>query len=465
MQTNFRCDTILPDWVRRWQQEARVSKTRHNDKLNEPGPMRRVLRNFGYLFRGRAIAAVLSLGATTLMARALGPAEFGLVAMIQAYALLLRGLLNFQPFEAVVRYGVPAHDAGDTRALRRLIKVCRRVDRRASLVATALAIIAAPFIGPSLGMDRDHVMLLAAYSLVLLTTGNGTANGILRLYDEFDALGRQMAIGPVIRFCGVTVAWWYDSTLAVFVAILAVAYAAENIYLSWRGRHEYRKRIGRPQEGETVRDAGLSEFPGLRHFLWVTYWQSNIDLAYKYASIMLVGYLLGPAEAGLLRLVRELSSVLSKPSALIRQVIFPDLTRSWNQGSDAFKQVTYRTALVSGGFGLLFVLVSYVFGDALLNTLLGKDFAVAAPILTLMLLAASFDLATAPLRAAAYATGNAGKVLLVNAVTTLIYIVLFVLLTLWIGLIGAGFAACVAATLPPLFMLLLIRRSSRGKKD
>jgi len=427
-----------------------------DDSPRTQSPMRRVLGNFGFLVRGRGVAALMSLGATALMARTLGPTEFGLVVMIQTYALLVRGLFNFQPFEAVVLHGVPAHDAGDTRTLRRLIKVCRRVDRHSSLAATALGLIVAPLVGPSMGMDRDHVILLTAYSLVLLTIGNGTANGILRLFNQFDALGRQMMIGPTIRFSGIVIVWWLEGPLPMFVAILAFAYATENLYLSWRGRHEYRQRIGCPPEGESVRDASLAEFSGLRHFLWISYWQSNLDLVYKNLSIMLAGYLLGPAEAGLLRLVREFSSVLSKPSALIRQVVFPDLTRSWNQGSNDFNQVAYRTALLGGGFGLLFVAASYFLGDQLLVTLVGQEFAAAAPVLTWLLLAATFDLTTAPLRAAVYAAGHAGKVLLVNVFSTVIYMALFISLTLWMGLIGAGVAACVAAALPLLFMVALI---------
>ncbi|CAH1388215.1 lipopolysaccharide biosynthesis protein [Candidatus Nitrotoga sp. M5] len=437
-----------------------MSQSDHSPRTQSP--MRRVLENFGFLVRGRGVAALLSLGATALMARALGPTEFGLVVLMQTYVLLVRGLLNFQPFEAVVLHGVPAHDADDTRTLRRLIKVCRRVDRRTTLVATALGLIAAPLIGPSMGMDRDHVILLTAYSLVLLTIGNGTANGILRLFNQFDAIGRQMVIGPAIRFSGVLIVWWLDGPLSMFVATLAIAYATENIYMSWRGRLEYRQRIGRPPEGEFVSDANLAEFSGLRHFLWINYWQSNLDLVYKNLSIMLAGYLLGPAEAGLLRLVREFSSVLSKPSALIRQVVFPDLTRSWNHGSTDFNQVAYRTALLGGSFGLVFVTASYFLGDQLLSTLIGKDFTAAAPVLTWMLLAATFDLTTASLRAAAYAAGHAGKVLLINVITTIIYIIMFVSLTLWMGLIGAGVAACVAAALPPLFMVALIRKSKHS---
>ena len=425
--------------------------------------MRRVLGNFGFLVRGRGLAAVMALGSTTLMARALGPAEFGLVMLILAYTLLMRGLLDFQSHEAVVRYGVPLHDAGDNRALRRLIKVCRRVDRRASITATALALIVAPMAGPRLGLDHHHVLLLAAYSLVLLATGNGTAGGILRLFDQFDTLGRQLTIGPAVRFCGVVLAWRLHAPLPVFVAILALAYVSENLYLSWCGRREYRRHVGPPPVGETISDAHVTEFSGLRKFLWVTYWQSNMDLVPKHLSTVLAGYLLGPAEAGLLRLAREFSSVLSRPAALIRQVVFLDLTRSWHQGSDAFDQIAYRTALLGGGLGLLFVTASYFFASPLLVTLIGAKFVAAKPIITLMLLAATFDLAGSSLRSAAYAIGHAGQVLRLYAVSAGIYLTLFVALTAWLGLIGAGVAACIAAVLPPLALFILIRRNTAGR--
>ena len=51
--------------------------------------------------------------------------------------------------------------------------------------------------------------------------------------------------------------------------------------------------------------ARMAEFSGLRQFLWITYWQSNVDLIPKHGSIMLAGVLLGPTDAGLLRLARQ----------------------------------------------------------------------------------------------------------------------------------------------------------------
>ncbi len=422
-------------------------------------PMRRVLGNFGLLIRGRGIGALMSLAATALMARALGPVEFGLVILIHTYVMLVRGLLNFKQFLAIVRYGVPALDAGDTRTLQRLINICRRVDRYTCIAATVLALILAPLVGPRMGMDGDHVILLTAYCLVLLTTGNRTDTGVLRLFDQFNILGRQMTVGPIIRFFGVVIAWLLDSPYPVYVAIMAFAYGAENVYLSWCGRREYRRHIGDTAESENNRNASMAEFSGLRHFLWITYWQSNIDLIPKHGSIMLAGALLGPTDAGLLRLARQFSTMLSKPAGMIRQVVFPDLTRSWIQGSTDFNLVVYRTALLAGGLGLFFVLAGYFFGESLLGALLGKEFVAAAPVLTLLLLASTFDLTASSLRSAAYAIGHAGKVLRLYVVSAIIYVTLFIVLTMQVGLIGAGLAACAAALVRPLVMAVIIRRS------
>ena len=208
--------------------------------------------------------------------------------------------------------------------------------------------------------------------------------------------------------------------------------------------------------------AGMIEFPGLRHFLWVTYWQSNVDLVPKRITLMFTGYLLGATEVGLFRLARQISSLLSKPATLIRQVVFPDLTRSWHSGSDDFKLIAYRTALIGAGAGLLLVLVGYFFGDLLLEVIFGKEFVGAAGLLTLLLLAGAFDLAAASLRSAAYAIGHAGKVLRLHMLSAIIYLVLFIALTSQMGLVGAGWAACIAAALPAIAMALLIRQSTPG---
>jgi O-antigen/teichoic acid export membrane protein len=181
----------------------------------------------------------------------------------------------------------------------------------------------------------------------------------------------------------------------------------------------------------------------------------------KHFTTLLVGHLLGPAEAGLLRLAREIASALSRPALLIRQVVFTDLTRTWNDGSTDFEVVAYRTALLGGALGMVFVALSYLFGEYLLGSLLGPEFIAAKDVLTLMLLAATLDLATSPLLSGLYAMGHAIKTLRITMVSTAVYLLMFVLLTRQFGLIGAGLAASAGAALTLAGMILLMHSNKR----
>ena len=431
------------------------------DPTPSHNPMHRVLGNFWILIRGRGAAAIMAFGATALMARALGPVEFGLVVLIHTYAMLIRALLDFGTADAIVRFGVPAHDASDNHTLGKLLKVCRRIDKQASITAALLAWLAAPFVGPAIGMDSQHVLMLMAYSTVLLTPGAGSAAGLLRLNDRFDIGGRQMTIAPSIRFLGVIIAWGLEAPIEAFVAVWGAAYVAENVYLLWQAKHKYRVQIKQALAGVSLKDASLKDFDGLRHFIWVTYWQSNIDLLPKHLTTLLVGHLLGPAEAGLLRLAKEIASALSRPALLIRQVVFTDLTRAWNEGSASFDVVAYRTAILGGALGMVFVALSYFFGAYLLGGLLGAEYVAAKDVLTWMLLAATLDLATSPLLSGLYAMGHAMKTLRITLVSTAIYLLMFVFLTRELGLIGAGLAATAGATFTLIGMIMLMRSKKR----
>ena len=71
--------------------------------VEKPGRTRRLLTNFSWLAGGRTSGALLSLAATALAARALGAAEFGLVVLVHAAALMIRQLCNVKTSEAVIR--------------------------------------------------------------------------------------------------------------------------------------------------------------------------------------------------------------------------------------------------------------------------------------------------------------------------------------------------------------------------
>jgi O-antigen/teichoic acid export membrane protein len=426
----------------------------------------RVLKNFGVVLRGRSIAAIFTLTATGLMANALQATEFGLVILLHTYVLAVRGILNFRTYEAIVRYGVPLHENGDDEGLKRLFRKTTLIDVTSGIAATLAGIAAASFAGGLLHWDEEMIALASLYSLVMLTTVINTPNGILRLYDRFDALSVFYTVGPAVRLTGVLIAWTMDAGMYAFVAIWAAAFVLENSWLFIRGHLELRKHIS----GSLWRNLGWRNEPRqagseqqirkanreFRHFITVVYWQTNIDLLPKHLSVLLAGSLLGPAAAGMFRLARDFSSILSKPAMMLREVLFPDLTRILHTEAEGFHQLGYRAVKLAGAAGLGLVLLSIPAGGPIL-AVIGSEYSEAATLLTLMLLAATFELASSPLRAAAYAMGKVASVLRIHLLSVVIYLGMFYVLTPIMGLPGPGVAAGIGTLLTLLLMLRLVR--------
>ncbi len=415
----------------------------------------RVLKNFGVVLRGRGIAAVFTLAATALMANALSATEFGLVILLHTYVLAVRGFLNFRTYEAIVRFGVPLHENGDEAGLKRLFRTTTAIDLLSGIAATLVGVSAASLAGSFLHWDAGMISLASLYSLVMLTTASNTPNGILRLYDRFDALSVFYTVGPAIRITGVAIAWTLDASMYVYIAIWAAAFVFENSWLFIRGHLELRKHLkgslwgggGWGQVHKTSRE--------FRHFLTVLYWQTNIDLLPKHLSVLLAGSLLGPAGAGMFRLARDFSSILSKPAMMLREVLFPDLTRMLHTGADGFHELGIGAVKVAAVTGLLLVLISIPAAEPILG-LIGSEYTPAATLLTLMLLAATFELASSPLRAAAYAMGKVAPVLRIHLLGVSIYLGLFFVLVPVMGLSGPGVAAGVGTLVILLLMLRLV---------
>ena len=427
---------------------------------NAPG---RVLKNFGVVLRGQGIAAIFTLVATVLMANALSATEFGLVILLHTYVLAVRGFLNFRTYEAIVRFGVPLHENGENKNLKRLFRTTTLIDISSGIVATLVGVGAASVAGVFLHWDDRMVSLATLYSLVMLTTIANTPNGILRLYDRFDALSVFYMVGPAIRITGVSVAWMMDASMYVFISIWAIAYMLENSWLFIRGHIELKKHIsdsiwqGMGWRGENWRGT-LKTTHEFRHFMTVLYWQTNIDLLPKHLSVLLAGSLLGPAAAGMFRLARDFSSILTKPAMMLREVLFPDLTRILHTESEGFYELGFRAVKLAGAGGLILVLLSIPSAKPLLG-LIGPEYTQAATVLSLLLLAATFELAGSPLRAAAYAMGKVAPVLRIHLLSILIYLGLFYILAPVMGLPGPGVAACAGTLLTLVLMLRLVKNT------
>jgi O-antigen/teichoic acid export membrane protein len=406
--------------------------------------------------QGRGAAAILTLASTAVMATVLSVQDFGMVVLMHTYVVVVRGLFQFKPFEPIVRFGVPFMEDGNQQSLSSLLCLTRIIDVTTSILATLSAILLVSVVSVYLEWDAALAEVAVLYSLVLLLTGTGTAKGVLRLHDRFDALSVQLVVAPVVRFTGVVTAAYFNSDREVFMLVWALALVSGNVYLMIRGHLELRRhKTNAIWSGQSLKS--IFSVPGdFWHFSFVVYGQTQLDLINKNTNTLLVGFLLGPGAAGLFRVAKDFANILSTPAVLMRQVLFPELTRAWHTGQGDLKGKAYRISISAGLGGLLLVALSLPLGPYLLE-LIGDDYSVAALLLTLLLTSASLDLAAAPVRSAAYAVGKAGSVLKIHLLCMVLYLALFVLLAEPMGLTGPGIAGIFASACALVGMLYTIK--------
>ncbi len=426
--------------------------------VEKPGRTGRLLTNFSWLAGGRTTGALMALAATALAARALGAAEFGLVVLIHAAALMIRQLCNVKTSEAVIRYGVPLADEGRIGELRGLIIRFARIDATAGLIAAFVGAVL--LFGFSHWFELPGELKLPAvfYVLVLVFSVTGTAKGTLRLLDRFGALSAQLTVGPALKLLGVGALSLspYSAITSLYVLVWGGAYLVEHAYSWWRAYRAFANYYG---DVKTVTPE-LNR-PEVRSFLFTVYWQSTLDAAPRQAATLLAGTLLGSAGAALFALARELAEVLTKPVVLLRQVVFPDLARLWRNDVPRFVRVTWRTGAITAGIGLLVVGVAYFGAEPLLIALAGNDFGTAAPLLTLLLLAASIELAGAAFRPASYVMGKARTLLNVQIIATTAYLISFVGFIQLYGLNGIGLASIISSCIAFVGAGFIVLRSAR----
>jgi len=428
--------------------------------VEKPGRTKRLLANFSWLAGGRTTGALLALAATALAARALGAEAFGLVVMLHAAALMLRQLCNVKTSEAVIRYGIPFAEDGRIGELRGLLIRLARIDVLASAVAAAVGAAVLYLFADRLGLPVELRPAAAVYVLVLLPSITGTARGTLRLLDRFGALSAQLTIGPAAKLlavAGVLLTPYADNP-ASYVLIWGMAYLIEHSFSWWRAFRAFRRYYG-----DTRTETPDLDQREVRSFLYTVYWQSTLDAAPKQAATLLAGTLLGPAAAALFSFARELAEVVSKPVTLLRQVVFPDLARLWRSDVSRFVRVTWRTGAITAMVGLVVAAVSVVLGEAVLETLAGSDFGVASSLLTLLLFAASIDLAGASFRPAGYVMGAARALLNVQILATVVYLGGFLVFVRLDGLAGVGYATVLSAFVTFLGSGVLVQRGCRSR--
>ena len=422
--------------------------------------LRRRLVNIGHLLSGNGITGAVALIAVVLTARSLGPADYGVLALVVSYVRVFDRLMRFESWQPLIKYAAEVDRAGeDSRErLRALFAFGLWLDGAACVAAAASASLLAWLFGPLLGLSDAHLGLVLLNSAALLFNISGTPTAVLRLAGRYRTIAYVQVSGSVLRVALCGIGLWAGGDLIFFIVAWTISQIAMSLLflalsLIELSRQDIRALHRVPLRGITRR------FPGIMGFAWSSSFSVSIRTSSMELDVLIVGALSDPRSAGLYFVAKQVAKVVQQVCAQVQAVLYPDVARLWAKGSfRMFRRAIIQTQLVLDLFAVVAIAMLALGGPVFIAIAMGTEFAEAFPLLFVQMCALAFTMHAAPLRSALLAMGEQRAVLHIVLWSTLLFQAAAFALIPRIGAMGANVAHVILAVVSALAMERALRR-------
>lgn len=406
--------------------------------------IRRLARNALHLIGSNALQSVLGLAAGVIVARSLGVRDFGVLALIGGYCAVVSQLVSFQSIYAVIQIGTSAREKGALDVYLGVVRIGLWLDVLGALFAACLAVlgawIAMRWLTGFFVVTDEHLLVIAIFSMGMLTGVIGAPTAVLRMRDRYDAFLWHGAVSGVARLVLSVLAMLLGGGLLRFAVAGTAAAVIANLTLVGLALREMRRQRGEIFEPRASFRATLQAYPELPRVLINTNLTATMRML-REVDILVVGYLLDSASAGIFRIARQVGGMVHKLVDPFFHAIYPDLaTVNAQSGPHAVAKLVRTSSAVIGTASLVVLAGFVIAGQPLLVLLLGADYAAVYVPAALVLLGAVIWSFGHPLSPALMVWGAHGAVFQVTSVSSIAYILLVWFLSERLGVTGAAVA-------------------------
>ena len=425
--------------------------------------LRRLRRNIAILFSGTVAVGLFGLGALTLNTRALGPADFGLLVLVQSYVIILGRVFSFDTWQAIIRFGAECRARHDLPGLRAVSSFAMLFDAGSSLAAGAMGLSLLLLFPETLGLsDAEHHAALI-YTGTLFLQLPGAPVGLMRLFDKFSWLTAITVVEAASRFFASIALFFAGAPLSAYFYSFAAILVGSNVAriiasLILLRRAAGSLRISRLDEMRKVRRRIILFSSGS----WLT---GTLNVTRRDGTTLIVAALLGPAAAGLygfaVRIVRPIRDL----AELLRQALFPDLSSLVAEGRhENVSEVVWRVLLHTVPLAAGITIAGVALGDLAIRTVAGPGYADAYWPLVFLLAAASLYLCMPLLSSLAILYAGMRKYALATVGAVCVWAILFIWPMLIWGVAGAGVGELIFVLAWAAIIVRLLRQSGRGPR-
>jgi O-antigen/teichoic acid export membrane protein len=400
-------------------------------------------------------SVALGLAASLVVLRVLGPAGAGRFTIVIATADFLALLVWLTSDDALVKYGFKYAANEEWGRFHRLIRVAFGAELAASLVATALIVIAVPFVDSIFSSSGLEAPLLIAALLPPLQALESIAAATLILGGRYDLRGTWLTLSMGLRLVGIVVGAQIGVTAAVAGVVAAQAITTVSILVIGLGAL---RRFPAAEPAPIGDDRG----PIVRFVISSATYTGLISLRLWVAPLAL-GIVRDAAQVGLFRAAQMPQTGLAALSSPLRMILLSEQTRDWEHGRPEIVFAGIRRYVKGSALIAALVLVPVLASIPwLVRHVLGADYLPAVPAARLILVAAAIQLVLSWTKTFPVTIGRPNLRLWAHGVETVVMLPLIVVLGDRWGVTGAGAAILVSSVAFALawgVILLRLRRS------
>jgi len=364
---------------------AKIFNTLREDPL-----LGKVVRNSAHLFSSNSLSLALSMVQGILAARLLGPAGYGLVAIVMGYASTVNGLLSFRMSELVVRYGGEYLERNERDRAAALVKAASLTEGLVSVIAFLVVVLSAGIATRYFAKTPGTEMLFIVYALGLLANFNiETSTGILQVTDKIKLQGVINLLQTITTAAIISVAFFTQGSLHIVLGAYLLGKVIVGLGMFITAQVHLHRVLQRNWWTASVKS--LPEFMDMAKFAISSNLSATAILVFRESEILWVGLFLTTEAAGYYKAAYAIISLLSVPANPLILTVYPELNRLvvqklWPRLRDFLRKVT----TLSFAYNMLIALGLVFFGRWVL-WIYGEQYVVAYPAMMALLVGFVFN--------------------------------------------------------------------------
>lgn len=402
---------------------------------------KKIFRNAAVLASGSIGASAIGLISFALIARTLSPEVYGILVLAQAYSIIVDRLINFQSWQALIKYGTDLEQKGDNNSMVRLLQFGFILDLSTAILACVVGLVLPQFIGDWMHWSAEKIEIASIFCIVIIFNIEGTPTAILRIYDRFKSFAFKDFITALLKVSLVLAGYFLKLGLWYFVVVSMFSQVVGYIYLlvsSLRLLREKQIRIFDNFRSYRLTSTAVT-FPGIWSFVWTTNLHGTVRMTTLRLDTLIVDSLLGSAATGLYQVSKQFTRVFTQVSQPLYKSIYPELTKLWQRRElVTFRSTVSRFILLGLGFAIVVWTIFFFAGELIICLTVGAEYLASYKVTLWYMFGVLLSVSAFPIVPAVLAMGKPNISFKVQLYATICYFIALVpLINEW-GLNGAG---------------------------